>query len=81
MRIYYAMEAEGLRHHVRSALGVDARAWNRLNRRVREWRQQLESRYGIPADLGLRPERSRFRPAVLRLRLPPATGVPARELR
>jgi len=55
MRIYYAMEAEGLRHHVRSALGVDARAWNRLNRRVHEWRQQLESRYGIPADLGLRP--------------------------
>ncbi|MYC38698.1 MAG: hypothetical protein F4X66_17565 [Chloroflexi bacterium] len=55
MRIYYAMEAEGLRHHVRSALGVHARAWNRLNRRVREWRQQLESRHGIPADLGIRP--------------------------
>ena len=55
MRIYYAMEAEGLRHHVRSALGVDVRAWNRVNRRVREWRQQLESRHGIPADLGLRP--------------------------
>ena len=55
MRIYYAMEAEGLRHHVRSALGVDARAWNRLNGRVHQWRQQLESRYAIPADLGLRP--------------------------
>ena len=55
MRIYYAMEAEGLRHHVRSALGVDAKVWNRLNRRVHEWRQQLESRHGIPADLGLRP--------------------------
>ncbi len=56
MRIYYATEAEGLRHHVRSALGVDARAWNRFNRRVHEWRRQLESRFGIPADLGLRPE-------------------------
>ena len=56
MRIYYAMEAEGLRHHVHSALGVDARAWNRFNRRVHEWRRQLESRDGIPADLGLRPE-------------------------
>ena len=55
MRIYYATEAEGLRHHVRSALGVDARAWNRFNRRVLEWRQQLESSYGIPAELGLRP--------------------------
>ena len=55
MRIYYAMEAEGLRHHVRSALGVDAGVWNRLNRRVHEWRQQLESRHGIPAHLGIRP--------------------------
>ena len=55
MRIYYAMEAEGLRHHVRSALGVDARAWNRFNRRVHDWRRSLEHRYGIPADLGLRP--------------------------
>ena len=55
MRIYYAMEAEGLRHHVRSALGVDGWAWNRLNRRIHEWRRRLESRYGIPADLGLRP--------------------------
>ena len=55
MRIYYAMEAEGLRYHVRSALGVDAGAWNRLNRRINEWRRGLESRYGIPADLGLRP--------------------------
>ena len=55
MRIYYAMEAEGLRHHVRSALGVDAGAWNRLNRQIHDWRRSLESRYGIPADLGLRP--------------------------
>ena len=36
MRIYYAMEAEGIRHHVRSALGVDAGAWNRFNRLVHE---------------------------------------------
>ena len=56
MRIYYAMEAEGLRHHVRCALGVDARAWNRFNRRVHHWRRDLEHRYGIPADLGLRPD-------------------------
>ncbi len=56
MRIYYAMEAEGLRHHVRSALGVDAPAWNRFNRRVNDWRRSLESRYAIPADLGLRPD-------------------------
>ena len=48
MRINYAVEAEGLRHHVRSALGVDAGAWSRLNRRVHEWRHSLESRYAIP---------------------------------
>ena len=34
MRIYYVMEAQGRRCHVLSALGVDARAWNRLHRRV-----------------------------------------------
>ena len=56
MRIYYTAEAEGLRHHVRSALGVDARAWNRFNRRIHEWRRSLESRYCVPADLGLRPD-------------------------
>ena len=55
MRIYYAMEAEGLRRHVRSALGVDATVWNRFHRRVLEWRQQLESSYAIPAEPGLRP--------------------------
>ena len=53
MRIYYVMEDQGQRHHVRTALGVDARAWNRLDRRVREWRRQLEQRYGIPADVDL----------------------------
>ena len=56
MKIYYAMEAEGLHHHVRSALGVDAGAWNRFNRRIHEWRLRLESHNGIPADLGLRPD-------------------------
>ena len=54
MRIYYVMEAQGRRCHVRTALGVDDRAWNRLYRRVREWRRQLEQRYGIPAGADLR---------------------------
>ncbi len=54
MRLYYCVEAEGRRHHVRTALGVDARAWNRLHRRVREWRRRLEQRYGISADGELR---------------------------
>ena len=56
MRIYYAVEAEGLRHYVRSALGVDSGAWNRFNRRIHEWRRRLESRHGIPSDLGLCPD-------------------------
>ena len=55
MRIYYVMEAQGRRCHVRTALGVDARAWNRLYCRVHGWRRQLEQRHGIPADGGLRP--------------------------
>ena len=55
MRIYYVMEAQGLRCHVLSALGVDARAWNRLHRRVLRWRQELEHYYGIPAAAELRP--------------------------
>ena len=54
MRIYYAMEAEGLRHHVRSALGVDAGAWNQVFRRVRHWRKELQDRYGIPIGRELR---------------------------
>ena len=53
MRIYYVMEAQGRRHHVLSALGVDVRAWNRLHRRIREWRRQLERRHGILADCNL----------------------------
>ena len=55
MRLYYCVEAEGRRHHVRTALGVDERVWNRLHRRVREWRRRLEQGYGIPADTCLCP--------------------------
>lgn len=55
MRIYYVMEAQGRRCHVRTALGVDARNWNGLHRRVCEWRRRLEQRYGIPAGAELRP--------------------------
>ena len=55
MRIYYVMEASGRRCHVLSALGVDVRAWNRLHRRVREWRRHLEQRHGIPAADALLP--------------------------
>ena len=55
MRIYYVMEAQGHRCHVLSALGVEAWAWNRLHRRVRDWRRRLERRCGIPADACLYP--------------------------
>jgi len=55
MRIYYVMEARGRRCHVLSALGVDARAWNRLDRRVHELRRHLEQRNGFLANGGLRP--------------------------
>ena len=37
MRLYYCGEAVGLRHHVRTALGVDEQVWNRVFRRVRDW--------------------------------------------
>ena len=55
MRIYYVMEARGRRCHVLSALGVDARAWNRLYHRVREWSRHLELRHGISAAGALLP--------------------------
>ena len=55
MRIYYVAKAEGQRHHVLTALGVDDRAWNRLHRRVRESRRHLELQCGIPADAYFRP--------------------------
>ena len=54
MRLYYCMETQGRRYHVRTALGVDERVWNRLHRRVLDWRRQLEQRCGIPADAELR---------------------------
>ena len=53
MRLYYCVEVRGRRHHVRTALGVDERIWNRFHRRVREWRCQLELQRGIPADADL----------------------------
>lgn len=55
MRLYYCMEADGRRHHVRTALGVDDRAWNRLQRRVREWCRRLEQHDGISGDGELPP--------------------------
>ena len=55
MRIYYVMETQGRRFHVRTALGVDVRVWNRLHRRVLSWRQELEHYYGISAASELRP--------------------------
>ncbi len=55
MRLYYCVEAEGRRHHVRTALGVNERVWNRLHRRVREWRRRLEQHFGIPPNCELRP--------------------------
>lgn len=55
MKIYYVREARGRRCYVLSALGVDARAWNRLDRRVREWRRHLEQHHGIPVAVELRP--------------------------
>ena len=63
MRIYYAVEAEGLRlsRPLRPGGGLE-KAWNRFNRRIHEWRRGLESRYGIPADLGLRPGELACRP-------------------
>ena len=55
MRIYYAMETQGRRCHVFSALGVDVRVWNRLHRRVLRWRHEVEHYYGISAEGELRP--------------------------
>ena len=55
MRIYYCAEAEGRHHHVRTALGVDAGAWNEVSRRVRNWRKDLNDRYDIPEGRELHP--------------------------
>lgn len=50
MRIYYIDESEGSRHYVRTALGVDAERWNDLQRRIRDWRLELQEQYGVPVD-------------------------------
>ncbi len=50
MKLYYINESEGLRHYVRSALGVDAERWNDLFRGIQEWRLELRDRYAIPTD-------------------------------
>ena len=55
MRIYHVAAAEGRRHHVRTALGVDEQVWNPVFRRVCQWRQELHERYGIPEDGELLP--------------------------
>ncbi len=55
MRLYYLDERESARHHVRSALGVDAERWNDLFRAVRDWRQELRRRYRIPVTVELLP--------------------------
>jgi hypothetical protein len=36
MRLYYCAVAEGRRHYVSTALGVDEQVWNQVFRRVRE---------------------------------------------
>ncbi|MDE2802756.1 MAG: DUF3800 domain-containing protein [Chloroflexota bacterium] len=50
MRLYYIDESEGAACYVRTALGVDAEAWNDLDARVRNWRLELEERYGVPTE-------------------------------
>ena len=55
MRLYYLDERESARHHIRSALGVDAERWNDLFRAVRDWRQELRRRYRVPVTVELLP--------------------------
>lgn len=55
MRLYYVDERESARHHVRSALGVDAERWNDLFRAVRDWRRELRRHYRIPVTVELLP--------------------------
>lgn len=50
MRLYYIDESEGPTRYVRTALGVDAEAWNDLHARVRDWRLALKERYAVPTD-------------------------------
>ncbi len=55
MRLYYVHEAESRRRHVRTALGVNAEVWNDFLRVIRDWRQELWRRHGIPCEWHLRP--------------------------
>ena len=55
MRLYYLDERESARHHVRSALGVDAECWNDLFRAVRDWRQEMRRRHRVPVTVELLP--------------------------
>lgn len=55
MRLYYVDEREGESCFVRSALGVDAGAWNGFFQRVRGWRGELRERFGVPPSTELQP--------------------------
>ena len=50
MRLYYIAQAEGSRHYVRSALGVDVERWNGLFQEVHRWRRDLSRNCGIALD-------------------------------
>ena len=52
VRLHYIDESEGPRYYVRSAQGVHAERWNDLAHDIREWREGLRDRYGIPAEWG-----------------------------
>ena len=52
MRLHYSHESEGPRYYVLSALGVHAERWSDLAYDIREWREGLRDRYGIPAEWG-----------------------------
>ena len=55
MRLYYVDEREGEGCFIRSALGVDADAWNGFFQQVRGWRGELRERFGIPPSMELQP--------------------------
>ncbi len=55
MRLYYIAEAEGSRHSVCSAMGVDAERWNDIVREVRDWRLSLCDRFALGPTVELRP--------------------------
>lgn len=54
MRLYYINQAEGRRHHVRTALGINAEVWNALLWDIRQWRRELWERFGIPCNQQIR---------------------------